>query len=389
LRNIFYFIFTFLVFTLYSTAYTFAEDVNTISEQRTKKAVIETQNAQKQIDDITLLIKNTTSEMQKNGKYTLQEKEVVDSKIQNLLDYLNNNGDNILYFINQNIDGYSIYNFKNEEMKDVDFSFIDFDNLKLLNMSDFYNTRRIFEVNSLLYINGYRFLTSYLADYAVKPNGNYTLDGMTVTKYASDKIELDLSKAKDYIIEEPKENKEFGIIKVVSPSNNTYIIANIPETGSYEYGYFIPTKKGLAFNLECRGERKTFILNSNGRDAVTNGECFNLRDIFYNLYLKQNNENWNFRNVLSISKTDDKNYTIKLKNLIDNMGLNGSIADEYYKGGNGWGGGMMYSAFITNDFKPNTEFYWNGADIELTEYSYPVNKINLKDGIVITIIPMT
>jgi len=89
------------------------------------------------------------------------------------------------------------------------------------------------------------------------------------------------------------------------------------------------------------------------------------------------------------SKTDDKNYTIKLRNLIDNMGLNGNIADEYYKGGNGWGSGMMYLAFVTNDFKPHTEFYWNGSDIELTEYSYPINKINLKDGIVITIIPMT
>ena len=144
--------------------------------------------------------------------------------------------------------------------------------------------------------------------------------------------------------------------------------------------------------MECGNKLRTFILNSNGRKSVASGECFDLSDIFYNIYLKQSNTNWNFRDILNISKNDDKNYTIKLKNLKSrskNTISDNQATDGIYDGG-------VFISYTINQSDFYAEFYWNLKDTNVItrERGYSEDKegsfdrLYLKDGTIIMITSM-
>ena len=84
----------------------------------------------------------------------------------------------------------------------------------------------------ILYINNYRNIPAYLANYANKPSGTYSLDGMTVKVISKDYVSIDISGVNYTISNGAANSYYYGYIKFIAPNGNIYFF-----TGLWVFGF--------------------------------------------------------------------------------------------------------------------------------------------------------
>ena len=230
----------------------------------------------------------------------------------------------------------------------------------------------------LLYTNNYKNIPAYLANYANKPAGTYSLDGMVVNVINKDYVSIDISNANYTISNGDANSYYYGYIKFTSPKGNTYFFTGYSPSGDWN-GYFVPTASGLALNCEYGG-RKTFLLNTEKKSKLVENESLMLSDVFFNKYLKQASVNYTYKGI-KFTGNGNKKYTITIPNLYHKEVSNfGKISENYSQSGQSSSGQWECISVGSNGY------YWlkNQKNREVTNVA-----IDEKNNMTITYNDMT
>ncbi len=341
--------------------------------ERTKTAI-------NRMTDFTKELNTFTDSIIKSGKATEEQKKIYDKKIEDFENYLRND-EYIVYsyhhpnYPTEEYDYYENYNWRNTG---VDIRKWD-ENILLSRYTEDYNKAvRRYRINIILYKNSYRSLSAYLADYTKLPNGEYSLDGMKVTKIGDSYVEIDLTYA-DYSISQGGEDTYgYGSIKIVSPKGNTYFFTGYSYLGDWN-GYFTPTGRGLKLNCEYNG-RKEFLLNTENKPKLVDYEAISLDDVFFNKYLKQSKVNWTYKEI-KFNGDGKGNYYIKIpKGISNDIDNTKNISDSYSEYGRGDSG--LWDVLSEDGGKH--EYYWKTGG-GILSYEIGVNcerTITYKDKVI-------
>lgn len=322
MRKIF---FVFLaIFVVFSISSVYAGQ-NDIYVQHTKEASLK-------IKDFTLQLNNFTNAMISSGNVTKSQKNQYDKKINDFENYLKN--DKYIVYVYQHSGADSendIYLNYNYEPTSVDVSSWD-KNLTIVNeLNEYFKAIRRYRINVILYINNYRNIPAYLANYANKPSGTYSLDGMTVKVISKDYVSIDISGVNYTISNGDANSYYYGYIKFIAPNGNIYFFTGYSPYGDWN-GYFVPTASGLELNCEYNG-RKTFLLNTEKKSKLVENESLMLSDVFFNKYLKQGNVNYSYKGI-KFTGNGNKIYTITIPNPYKKEVSNtGMISETYNESG--------------------------------------------------------
>lgn len=352
---------------------------NNVYIEATKALNEKTMSISKELNDFT-------DYMIKSGKCTNEQKQLYDNKIKDYESYIKSSKNSVW-----------VKHISGGAMPAVSYLNPSYENIKIDNFDDsetgityydkyYIKAYRRYACNVALYLNGWRNLPAYLANYSNKANGIYYLDNMRITKYSDKYIELDLANAKDYSIVYGSDITPYGYgyIKLVSPLNNTYYFTGFTGTGDWN-GYFQPTGKGMELNCEYSG-RKRFLLNTENRPSLVKNEAVMLSDIFFNQYLKQSKVNWSKKGIYFSGKSNV--YTIKInipKSYKVNTVSAGGNIHEYYDEFSSGSGAKGWTVISVNNGQ--NEYYWESDNkenkaIETAIDEYNNLKITYKDKIV-------
>ncbi len=343
-------------------------------------------NATKELNAETLAVSEAlnsfTDKMIKTGKCSAEEKRFYDKKIQDYETYVKS-CTNAVWYIHDDMHMHasetSNISYLNPDIQALDISEgISYNETGSYYYNTYYEKAfRRYATNAILYSNNYRSLPAYLANYALKPAGVYSLDGMKVMTRSDSYVELDITNAREYTVSRnhylPANEYGYGYVKIVSPKGNTYYFTGFSPLGDWN-GYFVPKGKGLELNCEYSG-RKRFLIDSSGRKSLSSGEAILLSDIFFNQYLKQSSVNWSNRGISFTGKGNV--YTINInvpKNaVVDN---DKTISETYTETGSA--DGMRWVTVSVNNSE--NEYYWETEGALGTEIDLDHNiKVNYKD----------
>lgn len=259
-------------------------------------AIEHTKAAEAKINEFSNKLNEYTSDMIKSGKLNQEQAKRYDAQINEFEKQLKADKYAVYQFVHSGAEAED-GKFLNYAYEEVPIDIASWD--KSLDIADEINNYssalRRFRINEIMYLNGYRNLAAYLANYAKKPVGKYTMDGMVVKVLADDYVSIDLSKAGLVISKGDENSYGYGYVRVTAPNGNKYIFTGYAPEGNYD-GYFVPTADGMILNCEYGG-RKKFLLDTSKRTTLADNEAVMLSELFFDKYLKQSKVNYSYKGI--------------------------------------------------------------------------------------------